>query len=1266
MIVSAGASAQASTTTLVPNAYATTHGLDGGGNVATTIDILDESGGAIDSSKNIWFGGYNAQTYYTGTQNFTLPTSISPNSVTGLQVAVNYIGPTTSIQTWNWAIYNWSTNAWVSIGSNASDTAGWAQWTTFNFTVTGTLANYVRSSDGLIQLQLSSNNANDNCQIDYEAIVVTYGSSGPPPAPTGLSASSGNSQVGLSWTASSGATSYNVYRGTTAGGESATPVATGLTGTTYTNMGLTNGTTYYFKVAAVNSSGTSGMSNEASATPQVSIPPAPTGLSATAGNAQAGLTWSASSGATAYNIYRGTSAGGESSTPVATGVTGTTYTNTGLTNGTTYYFKVAAVNSAGTSGMSNEASVTPASGVPPSPTGLSATGGNAQNSLSWTTSSGATSYNIYRGTSAGGEAAAPVATGVSSTSYTDAGLTNGTTYYYKVAALNSAGTSGMSNEASATPQAPIPPAPSSLSATPGNGQVSLSWSPSSGAISYNVYRGTSSGGESSTPVATGITSTSYTNTGLTNGTAYYFKVAAVNSAGTSPMSSEASATPATSGFSNESAWDDGTNFFYEASYTGSYAHFDVMIDSDLNPSTGYPVNGIGADYLIEDKGFYSNVSNAWKWSSISTTVTETFPQSGTVEFEVPLSAFGSPKQAKIAFQGTDASWNPTLDPTVVLYQSSSSVPPQAPGNLTSTPGSGQNGLQWSVAKGATSYNIYRSTSSGGEGTSPLYTGVTATSFIDTGLTNGTTYYYKVAGVNAAGTSGMSNEASGTPANGISYYVSPSGSDSNSGAIGSPWLTVQHAANVVGPGTTVYLRAGTYGQFDVNVSGSATGGYITFTNYPGEAAIVDGTGWVGQYEHGLVHIQDHSYIKIQGLEIRNATSNSLTFVPNGIYVRGYSVPMSNIQIVNCHIHDIKVTATNSSGQGNAHGISIEGNTTTAAAALMNVIVTGCELNSMVTGWSETFMTKGNVDGFTITNNLIHDNNNIGIDMAGGWGNSSNAAVDMARNGYCALNNVYNCSTKNNPVYNYYSSAGLYVDGGDNIIIERNLSHNNDIGIQVSSERPGCNSNYVTVRDNVVYWSNNQGLGMGGYNQTATGGTTNCAFVNNTFYQDDVHPSGHGELWAAWYCQNNLYENNVTYAGPQGLFVNFQVPDTAHNGAVCDYNLYYDATITDPGSFWAGVGGQAYQGFTNSWQAVGHYDPHSHWSDPLFVSTSTPNFNLNSGSPALNTGTMSLGNTQFDPTWSTTNTLPTGPVIGGLDYAGNARTKNGTIDLGAYEN
>ncbi len=379
----------------------------------------------------------------------------------------------------------------------------------------------------------------DNAQINGIEIDSSSSDSAPA-APTGLTATGGTTQVALGWTASSGATSYNVYRGTASGVESATAIATGVTTASYTNTGLTAGTTYYYKVAALNTYGTSAQSTEASA---ITIAAAPSGLTATTGNTQVSLSWTASTGAASYNVYRGTTSGGESATPIATGVTTTSYTNTGLSNSITYYFKVAAVNASGTSPLSSEASAT-AVGAPPAPTGLTATAGNAQVALTWTAASGATSYNVYRGTASGGESTTAITTGITAVSYTNTGLTNGTAYYYKVAALDASGTSALSTEASATPTSGVPSAPTGVTATAGNAQVALAWTASSGATSYNVYRGTASGGESTTATATGITTTSYTNTGLTNGTKYYYTVKALNSSGTSAASSEVSATPA--------------------------------------------------------------------------------------------------------------------------------------------------------------------------------------------------------------------------------------------------------------------------------------------------------------------------------------------------------------------------------------------------------------------------------------------------------------------------------------------------------------------------------------------------------------------------------------------------------------------------------------------------------------------------------------------------------------------------------------------------
>jgi len=268
-------------------------------------------------------------------------------------------------------------------------------------------------------------------------------------------------------------------------------------------------------------------------------PPEPVNLTATAGNTTVSLAWDASPGAASYNVYRAAAPGGPYDAPVST--TATTFTDGGLTNCTTYYYAVSAVNGTGESGNSFETSTTPndPAAVPTPPTGLTAYAGDASVSLYWTGNGCAASYNVYRSTTSGGPYSSVGST--SGTSFYDTGVTNGTTYYYVVRGMNAKGESVNSNEATATPQLAPPYPPYNLIATGFDMSVSLRWTGRANATSYDVYRGTKSGGPYH--LAGSASGTSFSDTGLTNGKTYYYVVTALNAAGESGYSNQASAAP---------------------------------------------------------------------------------------------------------------------------------------------------------------------------------------------------------------------------------------------------------------------------------------------------------------------------------------------------------------------------------------------------------------------------------------------------------------------------------------------------------------------------------------------------------------------------------------------------------------------------------------------------------------------------------------------------------------------------------------------------
>jgi fibronectin type 3 domain-containing protein len=274
----------------------------------------------------------------------------------------------------------------------------------------------------------------------------------------------------------------------------------------------------------------------------VNPPAAPSALTATAtAGTQVNLSWTDNSNnETGFLIERKTGAGGDYGQVATVKAGSTSYIDTALSTGTEYFYRVRATNTAGDSAYSNEADVITPS-LPATPSSLQASAvTSTEIDLAWQDNAdNEDGYDVFRQTGGSGDYSLLASLPADTTSYADLGLSAGTLYDYHVQAFNLAGFSGVADFSVTA----VTAAPTNVTATAGNGQITLSWSAPMGAASYNIYRSTTGrGAEGATPFQTGVTVPSFTDTGLTNGSTYYYEISAVDSGGESSLSSEASAT----------------------------------------------------------------------------------------------------------------------------------------------------------------------------------------------------------------------------------------------------------------------------------------------------------------------------------------------------------------------------------------------------------------------------------------------------------------------------------------------------------------------------------------------------------------------------------------------------------------------------------------------------------------------------------------------------------------------------------------------------
>jgi hypothetical protein len=430
--------------------------------------------------------------------------------------------------------------------------------------------------------------------------------------------------------------------------------------------------------------------------------------------------------------------------------------------------------------------------------------------------------------------------------------------------------------------------------------------------------------------------------------------------------------------------------------------------------------------------------------------------------------------------------------------------------------------------------------------------------------------------------------------GRTVYVAPGGSDSADGSRAHPFAGIQHAIGALRGGGTVVLRGGRYAQrvslVDVHD--------VTVRAQAGEHPVLDGSSLkVPTGRSAMITIANSTDLTIRGLDITGYRTSDIDAMPIGIYVHGGD---TGIHIVGNHVHDLgNQNGTQGSMDMNAHGIAVYGDS--AARPVHDLTIDSNEVDHLTLGASESVVVNGNVDGWRITGNRIHDNNNIGIDAIGFEptisGKDRYTDINRARNGYIGFNDVRRINSQGNPAYysdgTYCNCAdGVYVDGGTRIVIEHNVAVGNDIGIEVAAENPKGSADHVAVRDNRITGSWFVGVTTGGYcdggddcGGVRTGRSFDNLFTGNLLYDNNTDRDGSPEFLVQYHESDNTITGNTICPAGGGVLSLGTVPRSdSGRGDVVDHNHYSVAGASAATAQW-GWAGTTYVGWSAYRKATG---------------------------------------------------------------------------------
>jgi hypothetical protein len=458
-------------------------------------------------------------------------------------------------------------------------------------------------------------------------------------------------------------------------------------------------------------------------------------------------------------------------------------------------------------------------------------------------------------------------------------------------------------------------------------------------------------------------------------------------------------------------------------------------------------------------------------------------------------------------------------------------------------------------------------------------------------------------------------APAAPAKGRTLYVSPSGSDEALGTSEFPWRSIQKACDEVAPGDTVIVREGLYNeQLFIEKGGDAELGWVTL-QAEGKAVITA----LGLNENNVIYIEDKSFIRIVGFEIRDLQTTD----GSGIRVEGGG---SNFEFRNNNIHGIRGKS--------AMGITLYGSDD--ETPLSKIVIDGNEIHDCDAAPSEALTLNGDVTEFQVTNNHVHDIRGVGIDFIGGEDGIIDDKTKVARNGICRSNRVERVRAPYGGGY----GPGIYVDGGSKILVEGNRVSECDLGIEVGAENTGVTVSDVNVVGNIVTGNDKAGIVIGGYDKKR-GRVTGCRFFNNLIHDNTSHKKAEAEIWIQW-ASDNTFRNNIVIGRP-GTKKPLLYSENKDQPNDLDFNLWHspDPAADSPRFVW---GGKEYPTFEAYSDATG-LDRRSYPVDPKLAADG---FHLSDGSPAINAG---------DP--------ETKIAEGDKDIDGEPRKKGDRVDLGVDE-